>query len=564
MGSREPGAGAWSLAPYRKKMPMFTSRPGTVCSPRRPSRGRAFRSTLISIVLACLFSCLPRDCPAEPGPEAVPTPGTPAVLEGPVHPDTYLLGPGDEIAVALWKEIDRREIVRITPEGLGLVHPVGPIPLGGRTLSEAIEQIRSTLGSYYRKEDISVSLVSLRHFIVHVVGDVHEPGPIEIQALRRASHAIELAGGLTETASRRNIQLRHSDGSERRVDLVAYQRTGDLTMNPPLRDGDVLEIPSASNWTSVFGAVAHPGSYEFVDNETLGELVKLLGGTLPDVDRRSVELQRFGERNPAFSQSIRLEFERALDPSPDNGFPLKEGDRVFFRLLHEWHRDARVELRGEFLRPGVYVISEDSERVLDVVARAGGVTARAAPREAKLLRNAFETSGQGVDREVAFLVGKKTEQIAREDYEFLKSYYREDRNRLAIDLDALFLHSDSTQNLLLADGDVLIMPTRANVVRVSGLVVSPGLVPFDPAEGYGYYIENAGGYDRSADRGKVRVIKKRSGARLKPTGHVRIEPGDMIWVPPREERDWWQITREFLSTAAQVATIYLVIDSTQP
>jgi protein involved in polysaccharide export with SLBB domain len=158
-------------------------------------------------------------------------------------------------------------------------------------------------------------------------------------------------------------------------------------------------------------------------------------------------------------------------------------------------------------------------------------------------------------------VGQQTDRLTPEDYEFLKTYYREDYSRLVIDLESLFIQEDSTQNYVLRDGDLLILPTQVDMVRVSGRVVSPGLVAFSPGESFNFYVREAGGYDRVADKGKVRIIKKRSGARLKPSSEIRIEPGDMIWIPPREERDWWQVTRETFTLAAQVATIYLVIQN---
>ncbi|MFH1681191.1 MAG: SLBB domain-containing protein [Candidatus Eisenbacteria bacterium] len=484
------------------------------------------------------------------------------ILEGPISAESYVLGPGDELEIGFWKEMDRRQIVRIEPEGFALTSPVGPIELAGLSLQEAKGKIRAALAPFYREEDLSVSLYSLRSFVVHVVGSVPSPGPKEVFATQRVSEAIEAAGGLFEAGSSRNILVRRRDGGFQKVDLVAYRNTGDLSKNPFMRDGDVIVVPVATHRVSVYGAVGRPGIYELVEGETIGDLVEVSGGPLEGLDRSSIELQRFPAERPDSSRELSLTLEEALRTGP-GGFRLEDGDRVFFRGLRDWHRDASVELQGEFARPGRYVIQEGQDRVLDVLARAGGRTKSAAPEEAKLLRTLFEEGGSGVDKEVRFLVGQQTDKLTPEDYEFLKTFHREDYSRLVIDLEGLFLREDSTQNHLLRDGDVVVLPTRVDMVRISGRVVSPGLVPFQPGRSYRQFIEDAGGFDRAADRGKVRLIKKRSGARLKPGPRSEIEPGDMIWVPPKEDRDWWQIARETFAVAAQVATIYLVIDRTQ-
>jgi len=486
----------------------------------------------------------------------------PTVQEGPVSEETYCLGPGDELEIGLWKEMDRRDLVRISPEGIGLVRPVGPIALAGLTLRQARDRIQSELGAYYRREDISVTLVTLRSFIVHVTGGANRPGDYEVSAIHRVSSVLSEAGGLAEGASSRNIRLVDAGGTSERVDLVAYQNAGDLSRNPFMMDGDVIHVPVMRSRVSVFGPVGRPGAYELAEDEVLGDIIPLCGGLLEGIDSSQVEVQRFAADDPSRSEKFLISLEEATERSPA-GFLLADGDRIFFRRVTDWHRDASVELRGEFDRPGVYVIREGEERVLDVLHRAGGITSRAAPEEAKLLRTLFDSAALGVDKEIDFLVNEKTDRMTPEDYEFVKTYLREDTSRLVIDLESVLVQRDSTQNRLLRDGDIIIIPTRVDVVRVSGRVVSPGLVSYLPGQSYGEYVKKAGGYDRAADKGKVRVIKKRTGARLKPGPSVRIEPGDMIWVPPKEERDWWVFTKEVLAVAAQAATVYFVIDSTK-
>jgi protein involved in polysaccharide export with SLBB domain len=144
--------------------------------------------------------------------------------------------------------------------------------------------------------------------------------------------------------------------------------------------------------------------------------------------------------------------------------------------------------------------------------------------------------------------------------DLLKTMGRESKGRVAVSFEEVFVGKDPSGDALLYDGDVIEVPRASNYIRVAGQVLNPGLVTIVGGRDYSFYIKAAGGYAPDADRRSTILIRGTSGVKVEPWG-ASISPGDVIWVPMRPERDWWQITKDILSIGAQIATIWLVVDS---
>ena len=112
----------------------------------------------------------------------------------------------------------------------------------------------------------------------------------------------------------------------------------------------------------------------------------------------------------------------------------------------------------------------------------------------------------------------------------------------------------------LLDGDRIVVPRRSLTVMVQGEVRAPGHVPFQPGGNVGEYIAAAGGFTGSANKGRVRVTLAATGRPVGGNDVRTLHAGDIVWVPARTPRSFWSTLRDVLTTAAQVATIYLVID----
>jgi protein involved in polysaccharide export with SLBB domain len=210
--------------------------------------------------------------------------------------------------------------------------------------------------------------------------------------------------------------------------------------------------------------------------------------------------------------------------------------------------------------PGSYSVLEGTDKLSELIGRAGGLLPAADLARARLVRRAATAVESGADRTVELLQGFDPDQMTYEEYAFLTSQRVEPRDQVSVDFVALLVQGDTSADVSLLNADLVEIPRALDVVRVSGAVKRPGFVRFEAGARAKDYIALAGGYTRDADRRGTRVVKAQSGSRLRPLPAVRVEPGDIVWVPRTKDRDWWVIAKDVLGVLGQVATIALVID----
>jgi protein involved in polysaccharide export with SLBB domain len=215
-----------------------------------------------------------------------------------------------------------------------------------------------------------------------------------------------------------------------------------------------------------------------------------------------------------------------------------------------------VRIEGAVLYPGFYAVREEGEWLSDVIQRAGGFTPRALLTGAAVLRHEdviTEEDSLFAELDLSRLTLKKYSLFTMER-EFLG------RKRVHADFVKVFHDNDSEADILVRDGDVVLVPEKTGYVQVLGEVVSPGYVPFTAGQSWKYYVRSVGGLNKDADRGGV-YVSRYSIDRPVPAKHIdTIHDGDVIIVTTRKDRDMWQFTREFVALLAQVITIYIIVD----
>jgi polysaccharide export outer membrane protein len=494
----------------------------------------------------------------EAKPEIQPGVQEALTLEKAIDPDEYIVGPGDKIAISFWEEYSTQEVV-VTPEGSVLIPQVGSVKVDGLTLSEAKKLIEQELLKRYRNPDFSVTLVSLRKFKVSVTGSVELPGTYPAFAHERISEIIQKAGGFTDSSSQRNIIVKRGDGTELTADMGMFLTIGDKSKNPSALDGDVIYVPVMEDTVShygIYGAVRAPGEYEYGLGDSLLDLINLAHGLTSDVNLSLAEIIRFNPDNqttttiPVPLKELLVKRKRELN------LPLERDDRVFIRSIPKYHQKKQVTISGEVLYPGVYAIEEGTTKVGDLVRMAGGFTPEVSLPEAEMIRGYYMDV---VDLEYERLKRMEIADMSKQEYEYFKTKSREKRGKISCDFVKLFQHNQKDQDILLKDGDLIRIPAKSLVVRVSGNVVNPGLVSFEAEEDYTFYIEKAGGYSWRASKGGVRVIKEVTGEWVKPGKSTRIDPGDTIWIPGKPDRDYWGFFKDTMMVLGNMATLYLVV-----
>lgn len=487
-------------------------------------------------------------------------------MERTINIDDYLLGPGDGLRISLWGDMPTSFNTVVTPEGTILLPTVGSMDVQGLTLSTVKRMVKEQLLKRYRNVEITTTLVRLRSRRIPVTGAVRNPGIFIASSVDRVSQVIAKAGGFIEKsetssiqASKRRVKVLHWDGSVGYADIQRYEVTGDLTSNPVVRDGDVVYVPVREdniNLCGIFGAVRAPGYFEYVPGDKFTDLLALAHGLTMDADSLMAEIVRFG---PDHVSTFTVPVDLSLVFSPESeihDIPLLPDDRVYIRFKPHFHEKHQVTIVGEVRFPGTYAIEEDQTCLSEIIEMAGGVTSEASLAEAEMFRVARE---EVVDPEFERLKGMEVSDMSDSEYEYFKMKARERPGKVSINLSGLLEHRDKTYEVLLRDGDHITIPKLSKVVKVTGHVNNPGLIPYDPEWDYHYYIEKAGGFTSKARIGKVRIIKRASGERLKPQKGRPLEAGDTVWIPERPDRDYWGFFKETLAFVGNLATVYLVI-----
>lgn len=473
-----------------------------------------------------------------------------SALRGPVDDELYIMGPGDRLSVVLWGRSDVTHMVVVSPEGAVILPGVAPVPVAGLTLKAAKSRIADRLGEIYRNVEIDVALTALRAIRVNVLGGVARPGEYTGTALDLAGELIERAGGLRADASDRNIIIRRRTGEESRVDLTRYRNAGDMSGNPPILDGDVIFVPQAVAFVEVSGAVAWPGRYELAPGDTFESLMELAGGFARGAVTDTVFLRRFVDDTTTERMPL------SMARSADRATPLEDGDQLCVHFRNEWRVARRVIVEGEAVRPGPYGINEGADRLSSVLRRAGGPTKEASLSEAVVIRTPPTVE---IDLELERLEGVPVSSMTDTEHAYWASRLREDPGRVVADFRKA-LEGDVDHDVLLRDGDLIVLPKASLTVRVSGQVANPGRVAHVEGKRYSYYVQAAGGYESGARRGRARVVRGATGEWV-PAGRAgALEPGDEIWVPERREGATWKLIKDVAQLVAAIATAYLLID----
>jgi protein involved in polysaccharide export with SLBB domain len=471
------------------------------------------------------------------------TAGDVPAFSGRIDPDSYRVGPGDEFAFRSSDLLDSK-IVRVGPTGELLLPDTGPIHVAGLTLVETEARVRETLRPFIRGKGFVLLLHRPRRFRAVVVGDVERPGTVLVQAPVHASDVIAAAGGVTWRGARRGIFVRRGPDTLW-VDLARFERTGSADANPLVFETDVVVVPPRARTVDVQGAVGHPETYDVAPHDRVSTLLAAAGGLLEDAAADRIALSR--ESAPG----KRVDVVVATGEDPE----IQAGDRLFVPSRSHWREIADVEVRGEVKYPGPYAIADGEERLGPFLERAGGLTDWA---DGSAIR--IEREASAAVRDTAFfrLAREQEGLIPASEQDYLVTLARENR---AVSLSAAswIRKGSDWRDIVLLDGDRVLVPRRSLTVMVQGEVKAPGHVPFEAGRSVSDYIGAAGGATGRANRARIRVTLAATGRAVGAGDVAALQAGDAIWVPAREPRSSWGVLRDVLTTAAQAATIYLVV-----
>ena len=439
-------------------------------------------------------------------------------------------------------------------------------------------------------DSVSVDSILPRYAnTVEIKGAVFRPGMYQLgDGINSVRTLVQHAEGLTEDAfTARAVMHRMKADRTLRVIPVDIKGIMDRTVaDIPLKENDVLFIPTKQTamneqTITIQGEVMYPGVYKYADNETLEDFVLQAGGLTDKASTVKVDVaRRVGNPKALTTDSIIAKtYSFALKDGfvvdGEQGFVLQPFDEVYVRKNPSYSEQQNVSVDGEVTFPGTYTLSHRQTRLTDLVKAAGGATnlayihgarleRRTNEAERKRMEAALQMQKEQLQQELMSLAASQTsgsalQQVGQQSKEEeIKKFQVPNTYPVGIELDKALANPKGDANIVLREGDRLILPQYTSTVKVNGAVMYPNTVSYIKGKGVGYYVNAAGGYSRNARKSGAYVIYMNG--MVSKSSKAKVEPGCEIVVPSKIRRrsspaEILGIGSSMSSIAAMIATI---------
>jgi len=429
---------------------------------------------------------------------------------------------------------------------------------------------------------------------VWVGGEVRAPGKYVTSGQAHLRDAVFIAGGLAPDASLDTVQLfrMEADGNTKILSVNLGQAlAGDPVQNILLQPRDRLIVHRNAEQVdpsvvSIKGEVAKPGRYPMSGNMHVEDLIRVAGGFKRSADISDGDLTRYSSQSQT-GEHLRISLASVLNGNSIENIPLRNGDVLTIRQVPGWNDiGATASMRGEVVHPGSYGI-QPGERLSSVLLRAGGYTGEAYSYGAVLMRTAVREVEEKSRQELVRRVEAQQANIrALPDADVKASALAQtqatlDQLRSSPPIGRLVIHvngpiekwKNTQADTVMRDGDVLMIPKKADYVMVNGQVYNPTAVSYRGGRSANWYLGQAGGLTQLADKKGVFVIradgsvisaKNQSGLWGGDPLNASLRPGDTVVVPEKAlnvgNKNWTTL----LQTAQVAASIALTVTAIHP
>lgn len=399
---------------------------------------------------------------------------------------------------------------------------------------------------------------------VEVRGAAFRPGLYQMDGnINTIRQLILQAGGPTENAYVEHAVLRRRK-ADRSLETVSIDLQGiiDQTVSDvPLRNEDVLFIPSKKDvqeekTLTINGEVQFPGVYDYADNTSIVDLIMQAGGLKDAASLMKIDVSRRIRNNKAtepssiISRNYTFSMQNGLVVEGQDNFKLEPFDEVYIRKSPGYVEQQHVSIEGEIAFEGSYALSQKSSRLSDLVSRAGGVTKEAYIKGAHLERKL--TSDEKIKQ------ASLTKLLYSGDSISLKKIEQNDMKSVGINLEqALANPGNNKWDIVLRDGDKLVIPQYNNTVSVNGEVMYPNSMAYVPNAGLSYYVNSAGGFTLNAKTRRAFAINM-NGTVSRIRSSKDIQPGCDIVVPMKPKKKGISLT-EIVGLGSIVASMVTAI-----
>lgn len=402
---------------------------------------------------------------------------------------------------------------------------------------------------------------------LEIKGAVYRPGIYQYSGqVNTVKLLVEKAEGIMGDAFLGRAVL-HREREDLTKEVIQVDLKNILNGTKPdiaLKRNDVLYIPSIHDLQdlgtiTVFGEVARPGEFPYAENTTLEDIIIQCGGLKESASSVRVDVSRRikDSKGTQVSKEIGQMFSFALKDGfvvdGEQGFKLQPYDQVFVRRSPSYQTQVNVSVSGEVLYDGTYALTQKEERLSDLLTKAGGLTPYAYAKGARIVRriNAEERFRMEKVLDVARQSASGSDSIDIKKLDLGNVYF------VGIDLEKAMKNPGSDADLVLREGDQLIIPEYNNTVRISGDVMYPNTVSYVKGKKLSYYIEQAGDYGQKAKKKRAFVIYMNGQVKkASKWDNDLIQPGCEIIVPTKEKNEFkLQNILSIATTSASLATM---------
>ena len=405
--------------------------------------------------------------------------------------------------------------------------------------------------------------------MVEVKGAVFRPGQFELgKQITTVRALIEAAGGLTEDAfTSRGVMYRMKE--DRTLEALSVDIAGIMAgsvADVPLKNEDVLFVPTQTERVSerivtIQGEVFSPATYQFAENETIEDLILRAGGLTDAASLVKVDVSR-RIRDPKalnagqeISKNYSFSIKDGFVVDGEKGFVLEPYDVVQVRRSPGYMEPRTVRIDGEVVFQGNFTLSKKNQRLSDMIQAAGGVTKEAYVKGARLERTM--TADERARLEAAIEAARQT--ADDKDSVSLAQLSTTNVYTVGIDLEKALANPGGDYDVVVRDGDRLIVPEYNGTVKISGNVLFPNTVAYMAGKNWKHYINQAGGFGNRSKKSKSYIVYQNG--TVSQVGKGKIEPGCEIVVPKKGKRDLANLTQwiGIGSSLASLATMVIAL-----
>ncbi len=462
--------------------------------------------------------------------------------------DNYLVAPGDKINIWLWGAVSYSDVVTVDNQGNIFVPEIGPIKVENVKASEVNSYVASQIKKVYTNNvSVYVNLLTATPVSIFLSGPVIRPGQYAGMASDSLLYFLKRAGGIDpERGSYRSIQIKRNSSIIADVDLYDFIRTGQLP-NVSFKDGDIILVTPQKPAITVSGGVRNPFRFELKE-------AKSSGSKLIDFSRPLAKISHVGVIGNRDSGPFSLYM-----PYKDfQSFELEDGDKVIFNDdLHAQVMDIQVS--GSYLGPSYFAVQKRTKLhdllnyipVDPVLANTDSIyilRQSVAERQKQMIEESLDRLERSVFTSPASSDGEAT--IRAKEAEMVLQFT--ERARKVEPLGKVVVSDKGhVANILLEQGDVIVIPNKTDLIQIGGEVLMPQAVVYNKDATIDDYIAWAGGFTERAEDARIAIV--RANGLVEFDSEDPIEKGDQVLVLPKVDTKTMQAVKDITQIIYQIA-----------